>query len=77
MKAALAHPKCAGLSDNQIAKHVGVAQSTVSGWRAKLSPDPTYRFDKSTTRTGADGRTINVANIGRKAEQPSRIYKIS
>jgi transposase-like protein len=64
VQAALRHPKCAGLSDNQIAKHVGVSQPTVGAWRAKL--DPTYKLYKS-TRTGADGRTINTANIGKQS----------
>ena len=67
VKAALAHPKCAGLSNVQISKHVGVDEKTVRAWREKM----TSELPKSTTRTGADGRTINVTNIGRKAEQPS------
>lgn len=65
VQAALRHPKCMGLSDNQIAKHVGVNQTTVSAWRKKL--ETTYGIPKSTARTGADGRTINTANIGKQS----------
>lgn len=36
VKAALMHPRGAGLSDSQIAKHVGVHHDTVREWRAKL-----------------------------------------
>ena len=63
VKAALAHPKGAKMSDSQIARHVGVHQTTVSEWRAKLKP--TQGNLKSTSRTGRDGRTINVGNIGK------------
>lgn len=68
VKAALQHPKCAGLSDLQVAKHCGVSRSTVQAWRNKL--EPTCQVGKSTTRKGADGRTINVANIGKKQAEP-------
>lgn len=71
VKAALQHPKCAGLSNVQIAKHVGVAVNTVKGWRDKL--ESTCQFAKSTLRTGSDGRTINVANIGKKQTEPPPI----
>lgn len=64
VQAALRHPKCAGLSDGAIAKHVGVSQPTVSAWRAKLNP--THKLYES-TRKGSDGRTINTANIGKQS----------
>lgn len=69
VKAALQHPKCAGLSDRAIAKHVGVDHVTVSRWREKL----TGEVHQSTLRTGSDGRTINVANIGKKQAEPPPI----
>ena len=66
VKAALLHPKCKGLSDHAIAKHVGVTHPTVISWRAKL--ESTGKIFQSDKRTGRDGRTINTANIGRKPE---------
>lgn len=70
VKAALQHPKCAGLSDRAIAKHIGVTAPTVAAWRARIS-DPTVKVLQS--RTGSDGRTINVANIGKKQAEPPPI----
>lgn len=67
VKAALQHSKCAGLSDRAIAKHIGVTAPTVAAWRMKIS-DPTVKVLQS--RTGSDGRTINVANIGKKHAEP-------
>lgn len=61
VQAALKHPKCAGLSDRAIAKHVGVDKNTVSAWRSKV----TGEIPQSKLRTGADGRTINTSNIGK------------
>lgn len=63
--AALGHPLGAGMSNEQIAKHVGVSAPTVAKVRSALGL--TLKSLESTTRTGADGRTINTANIGRKA----------
>ena len=68
VQAALRHPKCAGLSNVQIAKHVGVDEKTVRAWRDKLVG--TSELPKSTTRKGADGRTINTANIGKSKAEP-------
>lgn len=53
------------LSDNKIAAHCGVDHKTVAAQRAKAS---TWEIPKSTIRTGADGRTINTANIGRRPD---------
>lgn len=68
VKAALQHPKCVGLSNVQIARHVGVDEKTVRSWREKLNL--TSEVPKSNLRTGSDGRTINVANIGKKQAEP-------
>jgi transposase-like protein len=68
VKAALAHPKGAAISDSQIAKHVGVSIPTVSAWRGKL--EATLKILKSPERIGRDGRTINTENIGRRATVP-------
>ena len=82
VKAALMHPKGAGMSDAAIAKHVGVDEATVRNWRERLSSevpqptvsawrqkmDATYKIYKSTSRTGSDGRTINTSRIGKRPE---------
>ncbi len=66
---ALAHPKSAGLSDREIAKHVGVSQQCVSGWRSKS--ESSYKLCKigePTTRTAVrNGKEyqIKVDNIGK------------
>lgn len=58
------------LSDNKIAAHCGVSPTTVGTIRRGGS---TIQVGKSVTpaetlRTGADGRTINTANIGRRPD---------
>ena len=63
VKAALAHAKSCGLSDQEIAKHVGVDAKTVGNWREKL----TLEFPESAKRKGRDGRSINVAKIGKRS----------
>ena len=68
VRAALRHPEGAKRSDNDIAKHVGVSDKTVAKYRAETVP--TSEIPKSTERIGADGRTINTANIGKKTKPP-------
>jgi len=68
VKAALLHPGGAGLSDGQIAAHVGVSDQTVRNYRRQAEATP--KVLKSTKRRGRDGRTINVANIGRTVGAP-------
>ena len=65
VKAALQHPGGDGLSDGQIAVHVGVSGQMVRNYRRHMEPTP--KGLKSAKRKGRDGRTINVANIGRTA----------
>lgn len=70
IKAALQHPKSAGMSDTAIAKHVGVSQQCVSGWRNKLTPshkDCEIPQTRTVTRNGTTYQQ-NVTNIGRRAE---------
>lgn len=50
VKAALAHPRAASLSDTEIARHCGVSIPTVSGWREKLG--------LSLKTLGMDTRTV-------------------
>lgn len=52
-------------SDREIAYHVGVSAPTVGKIRKELEID--CKFLQSTERVGADGRTINTANIGSQA----------
>jgi transposase-like protein len=79
VKAALAHPMSAGKSDHQIAKHVGVSPQTVGNWRASLSKLDSRNIPVSNVsnaspqkRLCADGRTMNVTNIGkgRREQEP-------
>jgi hypothetical protein len=66
VKSALQHPGGAGLSDGQIAVHVGVSDQMVRNYRRQI--DATPKVLKSTKRKGRDGRTINVAKIGKTPE---------
>jgi hypothetical protein len=63
--AALAHLQAAGMSDREIADHVGVHFTTVNDYRNKMKS--TVGNLQSPMRTGRDGRTINTANIGKKS----------
>src|ERR1035438_6391035 len=67
VKAALGHPKAAGMSDRALANHVGVHYNTVAEYRKQL---PT--ITKGDSRTGRDGRTINTANIGTEVGAEAR-----
>lgn len=49
-------------SDRELAFHVGVSHPMVAKIRAEL--DLTGKISSQIVRTGADGRTINTANIG-------------
>ncbi len=69
VQAALQHPGGAGLSDGQIATHVGVSGQMVRNYRRRMESTP--KDLKSARRKGRDGRTINVANIGRTAAPQS------
>jgi hypothetical protein len=66
VKSALQHPGGAGLSDGQIAVHVGVSDQMVRNYRRQI--DSTPKVLESTKRKGRDGRTINVAKIGKLPE---------
>lgn len=61
VRAALQHPNGVQLSNSQIAAHVGVTEGTIRNWRQKL----TSQITKSPRRKGRDGRSINVAKIGK------------
>lgn len=57
-------------SDQEIARRCAVDPKTVGNIRREMLT--TLEIPESTTRTGADGRVINTANIG--ANRPSRLY---
>lgn len=63
VKAALLHPNGANMSDGAIAKHTGVSAPTVAKYRKELIADS--KISESAERVGADGRTINTAQIGK------------
>lgn len=67
---ALRHPKAPGLSDRELARHLGVSDKTVGKYRGEM--EVTAEIPQSVTRTGADGRTINVANIGKPSDDELR-----
>ena len=64
VRAALGHPKAEGMSDRQMAEYIGVHFNTVASYRHALEAKGT--ITNCDSRTGADGRTINTANIGRR-----------
>ncbi len=73
VKAALLHPKGAGMSDTSIAEHVGVDVKTVGKYRSELVS--TMEIPESTSRQGRDGRTINTTNIGKGRDGPAASAK--
>ena len=74
IKAALAHPRGAGLSDSEIARHCGVTQPTVAAWREKLGLSSKILKIQRRTVT-RKGKTFeqNTANIGRRTGQPAPV----
>jgi hypothetical protein len=72
IRSALQHPNGATMSDSLIAKHLGVSDKTVTRYRQML--EAAAQIPTMSCRQGADGRTINTANIGRtrRAQQPAQ-----
>jgi len=64
VRAALAHPKGVGMSDRDLAQHVGVTNKTVGKYRCEM--ESTEEIPQLRTRTGQDGRTRDTSNIGRR-----------
>lgn len=50
----------------EIAKHCGVDQTTVAGWRTKLRPNES---DEEKIRTTSNGRKMKVGGIGKKSKK--------
>ena len=72
--AALRHPKGVELSNKQIAEHVGVSHPFVGGIRRRMEADGS--LETVTSRTGADGRTIDTSNIGKQSEDDGEIVEV-
>ena len=76
IRAALVHPKCQGMSDTMLADYLGVHRQTVQKLRharAAAKGGDLSIIDKSTSRKGRDGRTINTARIGKTTgRRPTR-----
>ena len=70
VKAALMHPNAAGKGNREIARHVGVDESTVRGWREKLSAEIPQMEVRTVTRGGSTYEQ-NTANIGRHKPEPA------
>jgi hypothetical protein len=77
VRAAMAHPNAAQLSNRQIAEHCGVSEITVRRYRDRTKSTATMSqsnsangqpSDRSSMRKGRDGRTINTKNIGKRAK---------
>ena len=76
VRAALAHPKGVGMSDRDLAQHVGVTNKTVGKYRSEM--ESTEEIPQLATRTGRDGRTPKTSNIGRRRSpaKPSSLRQI-
>lgn len=74
IKAALTHPKSTGLSDMQIARHIGVSDHTVGDWRKKLDLSPKVSEIPATRTATRNGTTyqIDTGNIGRRVAMEAR-----
>lgn len=64
IRSALKHPAAPGLSDRQIAKHLGVDNKTIAKYRAEMVAGE--EIPQLTSRVGADGKTYETANIGKR-----------
>lgn len=69
VEAALRHPYHAGLSDQQIADHCGVSRVYVN--QISNSLVNVNKSNRTTTRTGKDGRITNTSTIGKKKQSPT------
>ncbi len=72
VKAALAHPKAAGMSDGSIARHVGVHHDTVREWRKKLSRILRIPKDASAPHDGTAGGVISTGSSGERMAPTNR-----
>lgn len=70
IRAALQHKAAQGMSNEQVAKHLGVDPKTVSKYREVMRA--TLEIPESKIRTGADGRTYDVSNIGKRPNDDLR-----
>ena len=60
---ALLHPTGIGMSNRQVAEHVGVTHSLINKVRKEMETDG--RLETTSSRVGADGRTYNISNLSK------------
>lgn len=65
---ALQHPRAVKLSNVQIAKHLGIPETTLRRWRARLSSPSGEDTSRLVTRRGKTYE-MNTALIGKKADR--------
>lgn len=63
IRAALAHPNGAKMSDRDLSEHLGAHYNTIAKYRATI----TTCDSQPAKRVGKDGREIDTTNIGRRA----------
>jgi len=69
VRAALLHPRAAAMSNNAIARHVGVDEATVRNWRARLSASSELpkMASRTVTRLGKTYEQRSTHQTGRRA----------
>lgn len=70
VRAALRHANGAGLSNVQLAKHVGVDDKTVARYRSEM--ETTSEIPRLNTRTGADGKARKAPPTETSAQKAAR-----
>jgi len=65
IRSALKHSAAQGMSDRQIAKHLGVDHKTIGAHREKMQTGG--EIPQVRERTGIDGKTYDTTNIGKRA----------
>ncbi len=75
VKRVLVHPKSRQLSNNQIAKHLNMPESTLRRWKKRLSLSLPLSADHSNASTiairGGNHYVIRTANIGKSPVKPT------
>lgn len=70
IRAALQHKAAQGMSDNALAKHLGVSDKTVTKYRVEMQS--ASEIPKLSSRTGIDGKTYDTTNIGKRPNDDLR-----
>lgn len=75
IRAALQHKASQGMSDNALAKHLGVSDKTVTKYRVEMQS--ASEIPKLSNRTGIDGKTYDTTNIGKRPDDlANKSYKL-